>query len=119
MNVLDYEYNSKVKSFFDLIYQRNLIPTINKPTRVGKNAPTAIDHIITDYILTWLQNSYFINRLNRSFSYSNCPEKWYTVSATFKNKRTNVHKYKRSYEEKMKKISNFQSPTTFNQLGWN
>ena len=85
MNVLDYEYNSQVKSFFDLIYQRNLIPTINKPTRVGKNAPTAIDHIITDYILTWLQNSYFINRLNRSFSYSNCPEKWYTVSATFKN----------------------------------
>ena len=36
MNVLDYEYNGKVKSFFDLMYQRNLIPTINKPTRVGK-----------------------------------------------------------------------------------
>ena len=51
MNVLDYEYN-KVKSFFDLMYQRNLISIINKPTRVGKNSVTAIDHIITDYILT-------------------------------------------------------------------
>ena len=52
MNVLDYEYNGKVKSFFDLMYQRNLIPTINKPTRVGNNSATAIDHIITDYVLT-------------------------------------------------------------------
>ena len=38
--------------FFDLIYQRNLITTINKPTRVGKNSATAVDHIITDYVLT-------------------------------------------------------------------
>ena len=29
MNVLDYEYSTNVNSFFDLIYQRNLIPTIN------------------------------------------------------------------------------------------
>ena len=36
INVLDYEYNGKVKGFLDLMYQRNLIPTINKPTRVGK-----------------------------------------------------------------------------------
>ena len=36
MNLLDYEYNKKVKSFFNLMYQRNLIPTINKPIRVGK-----------------------------------------------------------------------------------
>ena len=34
------------------MYQRNLIPTINKPTRVGKNSATAIDHIITDWVLT-------------------------------------------------------------------
>ena len=30
INVLDYEYNRTVKSFFDLMYQRNLTPTINK-----------------------------------------------------------------------------------------
>ena len=50
INVLDYAYNRKVKIFFDLIYQRNLIPTINKPTRAGKNSATAIDHIITDHV---------------------------------------------------------------------
>ena len=52
MNVLDYEYNRKVKRFSDLMYQRNLIPTINKKRRVGKNSATAIDLIITDYVLT-------------------------------------------------------------------
>ena len=36
MNVLDYENNRTVKSFFGFMYQSNLIPTINKPTRVGK-----------------------------------------------------------------------------------
>ena len=75
MNVLDYELNRKVKSFFDLMYQRNLIPIMNKPTRVGKNSATAIDHIITNYINLRLQNSYFKNRLDRSFFYSNCSEK--------------------------------------------
>ena len=34
------------------MYQRNLIPIINKPTKVGKNSATVIDHIITDYLLT-------------------------------------------------------------------
>ena len=52
LKVLDYEYNRKVKSFFDLTYQHNLIPTINKSTSVGKNSATAIDHILTDYVLT-------------------------------------------------------------------
>ena len=53
MNVLfDYEYNRKVKSFFDLMYERNLITTTNKPIRVGKNSATAIDHFITYYVLT-------------------------------------------------------------------
>ena len=51
MNVLDYEYNTKVNSFFDLIYQRNLIPTINKSTSVGKNSAMTTDHIIADYLL--------------------------------------------------------------------
>ena len=37
---------------FDFMYQRNLIGTINKPTRLEKNSATAIDHIITNYVLT-------------------------------------------------------------------
>ena len=36
MNVLDHKSNRKVKSFFDLIYQSNLVPSISKRTRVGK-----------------------------------------------------------------------------------
>ena len=52
MNVLDYEYNRKVKKIFlDLISQRNLITTINKRTMVGIDSATAIDHIITNYVL--------------------------------------------------------------------
>ena len=50
MKLLDYEYNGK--SFFNLMYQQNLIPTLNKPTRVGKYSAATIDHIITDYVLT-------------------------------------------------------------------
>lgn len=51
MNVLDYEYNRKVKKFFlDLISQRNLITTINKRTMVGIDSATAIDHIITNFV---------------------------------------------------------------------
>ena len=76
MNVLDYEYNGKVKSFFDVMYQRNLIPAINKRTRVGKNSATAIDHIITDYVLTCeFKTAILKNRLDRSFSNNNRPEK--------------------------------------------
>ena len=48
INALDYEQNKKVQSFFNLMYRYNMIPTINKPTRVGKNSATAIDHIIAN-----------------------------------------------------------------------
>ena len=51
MNVLDYEHNGKAKSFFDLMYQRNLIPTISKPTKEGKHSATAIDHDFKTAIL--------------------------------------------------------------------
>ena len=48
INVLDYEQNKKIQS---LIYRYNMISTINKPTRVGKNSATAIDHIIANCIV--------------------------------------------------------------------
>ena len=31
INALDYEQNKKVQSFFNLMYQYNMMPTINKP----------------------------------------------------------------------------------------
>ena len=51
INALDYEQNKKVQSFFNLMYRYNMMPTINKTTRVGKNSATAIDHIIANCIV--------------------------------------------------------------------
>ena len=51
INALDYEQNKKVQSFFNLKYRYNMIPTINKPTRLEKNSATAIDHIIANCII--------------------------------------------------------------------
>ena len=51
INALDYEQNKKVQSFFNLMYRYNMIPTINKPTRVEKNSATTIDHIIANCIV--------------------------------------------------------------------
>ena len=36
MNVLEYEYNRKAKRFFNVMYQRNLILTINKSRKTEK-----------------------------------------------------------------------------------
>ena len=51
INALDDEQNKKLQSFFNLMYRYNTIPTINKPTSVGKNAATAIDHVIANCIV--------------------------------------------------------------------
>ena len=48
LNVLDRDNCKKVQNFVNLLYQNNMIPIINKPTRVTKKAATAIDHIITN-----------------------------------------------------------------------
>ena len=48
INVLNYGSNKKVQNFLINTFQYNMIPTINKPTRVTRNTATAIDHIITD-----------------------------------------------------------------------
>ena len=48
INVLDYESNKKVQHFLSSMFQYNMIPTINQPTRATRNSATAIDHIITN-----------------------------------------------------------------------
>ena len=56
LNLLDYETNTKVKNFFNLMFSFNLIPVINTVTRVTKTSVTAIDHIITNsYLNTYIQ----------------------------------------------------------------
>ena len=51
INALDYEQNKKLQSFFNLMYRYNMIPTIDKSKRVGKNSATAINHIIANCIV--------------------------------------------------------------------
>ena len=55
INVLDYESNKKVQHFLSSMFQYNVIPTINKPTRVTRNTAIAIDHIITNTVISDIQ----------------------------------------------------------------
>ena len=55
INVLDYESNKKVQHFLSSMFQYNMIPPINKPTRVTRNTATAIDHIITNTVISGIQ----------------------------------------------------------------
>ena len=54
INVLDYESNKKVQHFLSSMFQYNMIPTINKPTRVTRNTATA--HIITNTVISGFQH---------------------------------------------------------------
>ena len=47
LNLLDHNTNRKVHNFLSLIYQNDMIPTINKPTRVTRKTATVIDNILT------------------------------------------------------------------------
>ena len=56
INVLGYESNKKVQHFLSSMFQYNMIPTINKPTRVTRNTATAIDHIIINTVISGIQH---------------------------------------------------------------
>ena len=56
INVLDYESNKKVQHFLSSMFQCNIIPIINKPTRVTRNTATSIDHIITKAVTSDIQH---------------------------------------------------------------
>ena len=48
ITVLDFETNEKVEKLLNQMFSHNMIPTINRPTRVTRNTATAIDHFITN-----------------------------------------------------------------------
>ena len=56
INVLDYESNKKVQQILSIMFQYDMIPTINKPTRVTRHTATAIDHIITNTVISGTQH---------------------------------------------------------------
>ena len=43
INVLEYEFDKKVQHILNSMFQRHMILTINKPTRVTRNTATAGD----------------------------------------------------------------------------
>ena len=51
LNLIDYETNIQVKNYLNLLFQKNFIPVINKPTRVSRNNAAIIDHINTIHFL--------------------------------------------------------------------
>ena len=48
LNVLDYNNNTKVKNFFNMMFSHDIFSLINKPTRATKHTATAIDNIFTN-----------------------------------------------------------------------
>lgn len=48
LNLLHHDTNKHVKNFVNTLLQHNLIPTINRPTRITKKTVTLIDNIITN-----------------------------------------------------------------------
>ena len=77
--------------------QGNLIPTINKPTRVGKNSATAIDHIITDCVLTCdFKTAILKTDLTDHFPLVIALK---NDGPSHQHSKTTKHKYKRSYNE--------------------
>ena len=51
LNLLHCESSKHVKNFINTLLQHNLVPTINKPTRITTNTITLIDNIITNDII--------------------------------------------------------------------
>ena len=68
LNVLDHDNCKKVQNFLDLLFQNNIIPIINKPTRVTKKTATAIDHIITNcFVDTNFKTTIFKSDISNHF----------------------------------------------------
>ena len=72
INVLDYESNKEVQHFLSSMFQYNMVPTINKPARVTRNAVTVIDHIITNTVISGIQQRSGIIKTDTSDHFSNC-----------------------------------------------
>ena len=48
---LDSKCNESVKNLFNLVFQKDFLPLIQRPTTVTKTTATSIDHIATEAIL--------------------------------------------------------------------
>ena len=51
LNILDHDKCSKVDNFLNLLYENDMIATINNPTTVTRKTATAIDQILTNQVI--------------------------------------------------------------------
>ena len=91
-----------------------MIAATSKPTRVGKNSATAIDYIITNYVLTCdFKTTILKTNLTEHFPIviflkNDGPSQQHSKAK---------HLYKCSYNEENMKATTMKSPTTINHLG--
>ena len=52
MNLLDFEQNTNMQNFLNLMFGLSVIPVMNKPARVTKTAATTLDHISINSVTT-------------------------------------------------------------------
>ena len=50
MNCLKHHENAKTKYFYYNIFEKGIIPIINRPTRISEHSASLIDNILTTYI---------------------------------------------------------------------
>ena len=55
MNCLKYRENAKTKHFYDIIYEKDAIPIINRPIRISEHSESLIDNILTTDIFNNLK----------------------------------------------------------------
>ena len=91
LNLLDHDNNKKVQDFFNLKYESDMIPIINKPTRVTKKNCTAIDHII---INSFVENTFKIAILKSDVS-DHFPVCIFISSTNLFTKNDVIYQYKR------------------------
>ena len=67
LNVLDHDNCKKVQNFLNLLYKNNMIPIMNKPTRVTRKTAAAIDHITNCFVDTNSKTSIFKSDISDHF----------------------------------------------------
>ena len=92
LNLLDHDNNKKVQDFFNLKYESDMIPIINKPTRVTKKNCTSIDHII---INSFVENTFKIAILKSDVS-DHFPVCIFISSTNLFTKNDVIYQYKKN-----------------------
>ena len=111
LNVLDRDNCKKVQNFLNLLYQNNMIPIINKPTRVTKTIATAIDHITTNCFA----NTNFKTAIYKSDNSDHFPICVFSSPMIYENKNTVTYLYKRTINSETIEKCNQQTY----EIDWN